>query len=351
VILPDVDFDRVPWYALPGKKADSNLIDDYAICTALNGEHLIELLPHANESSDDRVPCDDSESNSLKGSLFISDIKYGSERWKPLLASGREVRDVMGLPSALKPNTWLHHAGAYPQKVATELSRHRHVHISTHALFSTEEFETAFKPLLLKDRKENVPFDPDALFQSKLQELALRRAGQEPQGKPGDIAAEVALEESPLSCSVLALSKSEEATGVWQGSDVLSAEVISSLDLRCVDLLVLSACNTNRGPAVVGEGTLSLQRAFLLAGADTVIGSLWDVDEQATSELMTQFYKNYWERHLTKVEALRCAQLLMRDRYNNGIDGVSRESKPLPPGLRTPPRLWAQFMLCGDWGR
>jgi CHAT domain-containing protein len=152
----------------------------------------------------------------------------------------------------------------------------------------------------------------------------------------------------------LALSRaSSGGNTAWDKAEVLSGEVIASLSLRGTDLVVLSVCETNRGPALIGEGTLSLQRAFLLAEVRSVVGSLWKVDDKATAELMTLFYANLWEKGLTKVEALRAAQRTMRDYYNLK-DGSHRNpvgKAPLPPGNRTPPRLWAQFMLTGDWGR
>ncbi len=166
------------------------------------------------------------------------------------------------------------------------------------------------------------------------------------------MAAGLVLAESPLSCGALALSRAPGGRSPWAEADVLSGEVIASLNLRGTDLVVLSACETNRGPALIGEGTLSLQRAFLLAEARSVVGSLWEVDEKATAELITLFYTNLWEKRLTKVEALRAAQRTMRDYYNYG-DAVHRNPKgtaPLSPENRTPPRLWAQFMLTGDWG-
>ncbi len=192
------------------------------------------------------------------------------------------------------------------------------------------------------------------LFREKLHDLAARRAGQKLLwAAPADAAAGLVLGESPLSCGALTMSRATGRRTPWDEADVLSGEVIASLNLRGTDLVVLSACETNLGPTLVGEGTLSLQRAFLLAEARSVVGSLWEVDERATAELMTLFYTNLWEKGLTKVEALRVAQRTMRD-YYNWNDGSHRKPEgtaPLSRENRTPPRLWAQFMLTGDWGR
>lgn len=103
---------------------------------------------------------------------------------------------------------------------------------------------------------------------------------------------------------------------------VLTAQEISLLDLRGLDLLVLSACQTGLGK-VTGDGVFGLQRGFKKAGAQTLLMSLWKVDDKATRILMTQFYK-YLTEGKSKHESLRLAQQYLR---NLQVEPTSRRSK------------------------
>jgi CHAT domain-containing protein/tetratricopeptide (TPR) repeat protein len=89
---------------------------------------------------------------------------------------------------------------------------------------------------------------------------------------------------------------------------------IYDLDLP-VRLVVLSACNTGMGTAVPSEGLVGLVGGFLAAGAEGVIASYWSVDDEATSELMTRFYSEFFNHRLPPSHALQAAQIsLWRDR-------------------------------------
>ena len=108
----------------------------------------------------------------------------------------------------------------------------------------------------------------------------------------------------------------------WKGGEVpegvddgiLTAYEVSNMDLRNTELVVLSACQTGLGDIKAGEGVFGLQRAFKLAGAKTIIMSLWNVSDKATSELMSKFFQ-YWIQGEPRLNAFNRAVKELRNDY------------------------------------
>lgn len=117
------------------------------------------------------------------------------------------------------------------------------------------------------------------------------------------------------------------------GSDdgYLTAFELSGLDLVGTRMVVLSACDTGVGEVRHGAGVHGLQRALTLAGAESVVMSLWKVDDGATAELMVGLYEGLLAGK-GRGDALRDARLAMLR---------SRD--------RSHPRFWAAFVVAGDW--
>ena len=114
----------------------------------------------------------------------------------------------------------------------------------------------------------------------------------------------------------------------------VTAEEIALMDLRGTELVVLSACETGLGRVKIGEGVYGLRRAFLYAGARTLVTSLFAVPDEQTRELMGRFY-GALKAGQGKLEALHGAQLeLLRQRRAAG--GAAH------------PFFWASFVLVGD---
>jgi CHAT domain-containing protein/Flp pilus assembly protein TadD len=95
---------------------------------------------------------------------------------------------------------------------------------------------------------------------------------------------------------------------------ILTADEISRLNLTKTKLVVLSACETGLGNVTNSEGVFGLQRAFKLAGVESLIMSLWKVPDGATSELMSTFYDE-WLAGKSKQNAFKTAQQKVRDKY------------------------------------
>ncbi len=124
-------------------------------------------------------------------------------------------------------------------------------------------------------------------------------------------------EDMALTRSALFFTGSEKAYyngTVPKGIDdgILTAKEIADLDFSGMDLVVLSACQSGLGD-ISGDGVFGLQRGFKKAGVNTIIMSLWNVDDLATLMLMSHFYDNLLVKKMTKKKALEEAQMFVRD--------------------------------------
>jgi CHAT domain-containing protein/tetratricopeptide (TPR) repeat protein len=146
------------------------------------------------------------------------------------------------------------------------------------------------------------------------------------------------LSDNPLLGSALALAGANwrGEIGVDQDDGFLTAEEVAALNLHGVEWAVLSACDTGLGPTNSREGILGLRRAFQVAGAGTVIMSLWPVEDASTASWMRRLYEARFSQHKDTASAVRDASIgLLRERRDR------RES--------THPAFWAGFVAAGDW--
>ncbi len=139
------------------------------------------------------------------------------------------------------------------------------------------------------------------------------------------------ISDNPLIRSGLAFTG---ANHVWSGKEpdestddgILTAYEVSNMNLSNTELVVLSACETGLGDVVGSEGVFGLQRAFRLAGVQSMIVSLWKVPDKETTDLMQEFYTQ-WINGASKKKALNIAQNKLKKLYPDN------------------PEKWAGFIL------
>jgi len=189
-------------------------------------------------------------------------------------------------------------------------------------------------------------------------ERFLQRA---PQSNLVHIAAHAEIDEVDPLFSIIRLARTEKISGS------LEAHEVYRTDLRRANLVTLSACDSGLGQVSRGDEIWGFTRAFLSAGASSLMVSLWQVDDESTATLMANFYKNL--KTMTKVEALRQAQLnLIRGNIRSdllarrGIGGIGKLGETPSPALpvessqlqaagsvsTSHPYFWAPFILVGD---
>jgi CHAT domain-containing protein/Tfp pilus assembly protein PilF len=329
LISPDEALASVPFCALPGKKAGTYLIEEAPLAVVPVPQMLPEMLKPVDKSK------------RLKPSLLVvGNVDYARAR---AAAARADVEDLRGAPLGIRrdwgglPATFaetaavtkafgglfkggtvtdLGKADASKARVRQALGKVRYAHLATHGFFAQEDIKSAAEP----------------------------RASAGLFGREGVTGWHPLL----LSGVVLAGANKEPKEGEEDG--ILTALEVSEMELPKLELVVLSACETGLGRSAGGEGLLGLQRAFAVAGARTVVASLWEVDDRATQALMGEFYRVAWDPDsiVSRAEALRRAQLsILKEGKRRGI---GKKDEKLPKGeTRLPPLYWAAFVLSGDW--
>ncbi|NTV43430.1 MAG: CHAT domain-containing protein [Syntrophobacteraceae bacterium] len=318
-LAPDGDLHRLPFAALP-MEANRCLIDEYLISYVGSGRDVLRF--GSNSKLKPSAP------------LVMADPDYdldtGLQAAQPdkTAPSGRQSRDFMGMAPHFNRLPGTRTEGervAALLDVNPLLDRHaskgqlkehpspRILHVATHGFF-------------LPDQAGPVSGgDPKA---DSGGESANRRAGPL-----------IRSMENPLLRSGLVLA----GANTWvqgkrpppeAGDGILTGEDASGLDLLSTELVVLSACETGLGDIRSGEGVFGLRRALLLAGAKTLVMSLWKVPDSQTQMLMEHFYKRVLEGH-PRADALREAQLAIKaifpETFYWGAFISQGDPGPLPP--------------------
>lgn len=228
---------------------------------------------------------------------LVQDEKRASMFGNPNFYATADAGDIASLPGTqtelfelrklLKSEGWI--ANTYTEKQASEeqikkLDNPRIFHVATHGFFSPKKVLNASEELTISESEES---------QNPLLRTGLLLTGA------GDL-----------------LNKTSHNYNLENG--ILTAYEAMNLNLDKTDLVVLSACETGLGELAVGEGVYGLQRAFIVAGAKTLIMSMFKVDDEATQKLMVKFYTK-WLATGKKRESFVEAKKELRTEYQDPI--------------------------------
>lgn len=210
--------------------------------------------------------------------------------WAELPAARREVESLEALWKDREPVVLLTGGTASEERFKSDAAGKRLLHLATHGYF-------------LKDRCEGMAGMPirNPLLMSGLVMAGANR-GESPAGGAED--------------------------------GILTAEELAALDLRGVELAVLSACNTGRGEVTVGEGVFGLRRALEIAGVRSIVMSLWPVPDRQASRWMARFYQEQLNGTGVQKSTRRASLASLR--------ALRETERPVHP------YFWAGFVATGE---
>jgi CHAT domain-containing protein len=301
-ISPDGDLNLLPFGALVDD-ADHYLIENYSFTYLTSGRDLLRLQVPREPKTRALIVADPTfgETTGLQTQVIQSTIAHPSATttrdlsqvyFAPLTGTSLEANSI----HTLFPDALLLDGPNATETAIKGTAAPRILHIATHGFF-------------LQDK-------PDAT------QLSSRLATR-------SISATVKIE-NPLLRSGLALAGANRRSAT-DDDGILTALEASGLNLWGTKLVVLSACDTGVGEIRTGEGVYGLRRAFVLAGAESLVMSLWPASDYTTRKLMTEYYRNL-KLGKGRGEALRDVQLSMLRRN---------------PKLH--PFYWANFIQSGEW--
>jgi CHAT domain-containing protein/tetratricopeptide (TPR) repeat protein len=358
LISPDGDLARFPFAALPGKQPGTYLLEDLNLAVVpvprllamrptgsgsptrdgravLLGDVDFDASPSASPSDPPRSAAP--ANNLLAEATHRSAARHGAVYFSPLPGTAAEIEQIAALhveAFGRGKHTVIRGLEASEDVFRTEAPRCTYLHLATHGFFQPVDD----KPEAQRNRVGQI----DRL-DARDQIVSMH---------PG------------LQCGLAlagANGRGRATRGEIRDDGILTGLEVASLDLRNVDLVTLSACETALGKTARGEGVLGLQRAFQFAGARNVVASLWEVDDQWTTALMRLFYDNLWVKKDSPAVALRGAQLaVLRNpdivKSVAGTRGVNFQTRvkvletgqPSQGKPTTNPYFWAGFVLSGS---
>jgi len=309
LLAPDGQLNLIPFAALVDD-SQSYLVERYRLTHLTSGRDLLKVPAPASSNPpllvgnpDYNQATQPNTASTHRGVDLSRTPELGQLQFAQLPGTEAEVTAIAHL---------LDHATVLTGPTATETALKqaqapRILHIATHGFFL-----------------EDIAAAPSFLAQRAAPNLSPSLGMRAPIDRPN------ASQTHPLLRSGLALAGFNPRQST-PDDGVLTALEASTLNLQGTQLVVLSACETGVGDVATGEGVYGLRRALTLAGAESLLTSLWQVDDQATKDLMVDYYQRLLNQ-TGRSEALRQAQLAMAQNptYQH-------------------PYYWAALVFSGDW--
>ena len=333
VIAGDGSFHRLPFAALPGAKEDF-WVQELAFATVPSAHSLVmrRATPRAAATGWMIVGgvdygMRDSAVASHRGLSFLpGTVKEAKEIEARFHSRYPDLVDTLETPGLIMGKS------ATKQAIRDGLLSCRYIHLATHGYFLRSD-----------DYQANLYNRPAYYGSGRTSPLGLEPLDDEPFGRaPKRVSDQLAgfniydLGAQLDAGIALAPAKPDDASSTFLYDSVLSASELAELDLRHVELIVLSACETGLGYVQSGQGIVGLPGALDQAGARSVISSLWKVDDKPTVELMRHFYK----------------ELLQRDSPVGPAEALCNAQRAMIASKKyQKPRYWAAWSVMGDPGR
>jgi CHAT domain-containing protein/tetratricopeptide (TPR) repeat protein len=317
IICPDGQLSRVPFEMLP--VGDKFLIEEKAISYVTSGREVVRFanspaIDHYSRSvvlgnpdfdldlTSTRPPAATVQIVAAPSGMRALTRDYNGLRFQPLPGAEVEARSV----AELLGDDGVLLLGAKAREVDLKAVKSpRVLHLATHGFYFPDQGSDQTKAAGGFDQTSLIPY--------------VKRNNDW---------------ENPMVRCGIALAGANHAmqiTNPLAEDGLLTGLEASQLNLQGTELVILSACDSGTGELEIGEGMMSLRRAFLIAGAQTVLASHWNISDKATSQLMTEFIRR-WHSGEPRVQAWREAQLslLHSKDFSN-------------------PYFWAAFTLTGQW--
>jgi CHAT domain-containing protein/Tfp pilus assembly protein PilF len=336
LVAPDGPVALVPFGLLPGDKEQTFLLESSPLVTIPSGRDVLR-------ASRGQAPPQTAEP--VPGVVLVGNPDYGAtvmvaqaagdsrratvragcglesgDTFSPLPGTGQEVAAIAKTADRALPQAAVRRAEqqqATEAWLAEQITGQRYAHLATHGYFAGEQCAPQAGP---------------AGRGVKVESVGLQDESSGPIGT------------NPLLLSGIALAGANHRAQATSGADdgILTALEVTGLDLRGTDLVVLSACETGLGTVQTGQELMGLRWAFNMAGAKSLVTSLWKVPDEPTVQLMTKFYGYLWQSPKDggtpgKAAALRQAQLDLMKENRARYNGDSR------------PNDWGAWVLSGDW--